>query len=202
MLPRLMLVTDRRRTHGRDLVAVVRKAVSGGVRLIQLREGDLEDDELRALALRIRDAVPSDVQLVINGSIAVAEALGLGLHLAAAAAPLGGARRGTRLYGRSVHDEPELRAAVADGASYLVAGAVFPSAAKPSLAPAGLALIERICRQVVGLPVFGIGGISVARVPPVVHAGAYGVAVSGAILSASDPERVAEGLNLALTIAS
>jgi len=34
----------------------------------------------------------------------------------------------------------------------------------------------------------------------VIHAGAYGVAVSAAILEDSDPRRIAEGLHLALEV--
>ncbi len=196
-----MLVTDRKRTRGRDLVALVAAAAGGGVRLVQVREPDLKDDELYALARRIRDSCTSEVRLVVNGSLGVARALGVGLHLPAAAPALGETRPAGLLHGRSVHDEAELRSALADGADYLVAGTVFPTESKPGRAPQGLAWVERVCRQVAPLPVFGIGGIAVARVPAVLHAGAHGVAVCGAILSASDPQRVAEGLNLAITVA-
>ena len=48
-LPRLMLVTDRRRTRGRALVGLVARAVRGGVGVVQVREPDLPDDELRQL---------------------------------------------------------------------------------------------------------------------------------------------------------
>ena len=66
-LPRLMLVTDRRRTRGRDLVPCVAQAVSGGVGLVQVREPDLPDDELRELVRRIRDAVGTRTTIVVNG---------------------------------------------------------------------------------------------------------------------------------------
>ena len=71
-LPRLMLVTDRRRTRGRDLARLVEQAVAGGVGIVQLREKDLSDDELRGLLDRIRKRLPPALPLVVNGSTRVA----------------------------------------------------------------------------------------------------------------------------------
>jgi thiamine-phosphate pyrophosphorylase len=201
VLPRLMLVTDRHRTRGRDLVEVVACAVQGGVGLVQVRERDLPDDELRDLVLRIRDRVGPDPMLTVNGSYRVARTLGIGLHLGAGAAKLGARRPADGPFGRSAHDETEMRAALADGVDYLLLGTIFPTESKPGRRPGGLALVERICRQVHPLPVYAIGGITVRRIPPTIHAGAHGVAVCGAILSDNDPQRVAEALCLALRVA-
>lgn len=200
-LPRLMLVTDRQRTRGRDLVRVVQEAVRGGVRLVQVREPDLRDDELHDLARRLRDACGTEVSLVVNGSARVACALRMGVHLSAAAPALGDVDLAGQPYGRSIHDDGEMRTALADGADYLVLGTVFPSESKPGRPAGGLALVERICRQAHPTPVYAIGGITVSRVPAVLHAGAFGVAVAGEILSSSDPCRVAEGLHLAIDVA-
>ena len=41
----------------------------------------------------------------------------------------------------------------------------------------------------------------VSKIPELLHAGAHGVAVCGAILSANDPRRVAQALALALKVA-
>jgi thiamine-phosphate pyrophosphorylase len=201
VLPRLMLVTDRRRTRGRDLVGLVVEAVRGGAGLVQVREKDLRDDELRELVGRITQAVGGAATVVVNGRAGVALERGAGLHLPAGAPRPAGLDPRVRPFGRSVHGEAELRAAIADDPDYLVVGTVFPTAAKPDRVPAGLALVERVCRQVGPLPVFGIGGVTVSRVPPLVHAGAHGVAVCGAILAANDPRRVAEALHLALEVA-
>lgn len=200
-LPRLMLVTDRRRTRGRELVDVVAAAVEGGVGIVQVREADLPDDELRALIGRIREQVPATTCLVVNGSVRVARTLRLGLHLPARAAPLRSIDLGGMPYGRSVHNDEEIRLAMDDGADYLLAGTTFPTEAKPGRRPSGPAFVERVCRQVYPRPVFAIGGITVTRVPAVIHSGAHGVAVSGAILTANAPERIAEAMTLALEVA-
>jgi thiamine-phosphate pyrophosphorylase len=143
-LSRLMLVTDRRRTRGRELPAVIAEAVAGGVGLVQVREKDLRDDELRELVLRIRAEVGDGVTLVVNGSLRVARTQHTGLHLpAGAAAP--GPTPGM-LRGRSVHDDEELQAALAERVDYVVAGPIFPTDAKPGRRAGGLALVERLCR--------------------------------------------------------
>ena len=201
-LPRLMLVTDRQRTRGRDLVDLVARAVRGGVGIVQLREPDLPDDELRELLQRIRERVPPSTTIVVNTSLRVARTARVGLHLPARAAALGDVDLGGAPFGRSVHDDEELRCALADAADYLVAGTIFTTESKPGRAPGGVALLERICRQGHPTPVYAIGGVTVSRVPAVVRAGAHGVAVCGALLAARDPERLAQAMTLALDVAS
>ena len=201
-LPRLMLVTDRQRTRGRDLVRLVATAARGGVGWIQVREPGLADDALRELVCRIRDAVPPSTLLSVNTSVRVARTLGIGLHRAAREGPLGGVELRGAPYGRSVHDDAELRTALDDGVDYVIAGTIFPTPSKPRRRPAGAALVERICRQAGPVAVYAIGGLTVSRVPAVIHSGARGIAVCGALLQVNDPERVAEALTLALDVAT
>lgn len=199
-LPRLMLVTDRRRTRGRDLVKVVAEAIRGGVRLVQVREPDLADDALRDLIQRMRAEVTENVRFVVNARHRVARTLHLGLHLAAGAEPCADRPRRLPLRGRSAHEESEALHALGEGVDYLILGTIFTTRSKPGRRPAGIALIERVRRLVHPLPIFAIGGITIGRIPTVLHAGAYGVAVCGAILEDNHPGRVAEAMNLALDV--
>jgi thiamine-phosphate pyrophosphorylase len=201
-LPRLMLVTDRRRTRKREMVGLVASAVRGGVGMVQIREPDLPDDDLRDLLLRIREVVPATTVLTVNSSVRVARTNHVGLHLPAREPELGQIDLDGKPYGRSVHDDDELRVALKDEANYVVAGTVFPTQSKPGRRPAGVALIERLARQSHPVPLYAIGGISVTRVPALIHAGAHGIAVCGALLSANDPERVAQALTLAIEVAT
>ncbi len=201
-LPRLMLVTDRHRTRGRKLVDLVAQAVRGGVGVVQLREPGLPDDELRELVHRIRDEVDPSITIVVNGSSRVARTMHIGLHLPARAPRLGHVDLGSAPYGRSVHDDRELREALDDGVTYLLVGTIFRTDSKPGRRPAGVAFVERVCRQSHPLPVYGIGGITVSRVPALIHAGAHGVAACGAYLEASEPQRVAQAMALAIEVAT
>jgi len=181
-----MLVTNRHRTRGRDLVKIVAEAVLGGVGFVQIRELDLPDADLLELTKRIQSAVPRGTVVAVNANLRVARLRKTGLHLPAQALGLGSPDLAGRPYGRSVHDETEMRVAVEDGARYLTAE--------------GIRLIERICRQVHPLPVYATGEIAVSRVPALIHAGAYGIAVGATILEANDPRRIAEALHLALEV--
>lgn len=205
-LPRLMLVTDRRRTRRRELTELVEQAVAGGVGIVQLREKDLPDDELRGLLDRLRKRLPPGLPIVVNGSTRVARTMRAGLHLPASvpfpAGPADGIRSDYPLLGRSAHDVAEARAALRDDPSYLILGTIFPTASKPGHPGAGVELVQRVARLVRPLPLYAIGGVSVSAVPALIRAGAHGVAVCGAILSDNDPRRVAEALALALEISS
>ena len=191
-----MLVTDRRETGGRDLVDVVEAAVSGGVRLVQVRERDLIDAEVAALLGRILDRLRgTEARVVVNGRPELARVLGIGLHLPAADPPV--APR-PELLGRSVHGEGEAQRARVENASYVVAGPIFPTGSKPGHPGAGLALLGRLGRIVSPTPILAIGGLTPERVGTVREWGAHGVAVRSAILGAPDPARAARAFAEAL----
>ena len=103
---RLYLVTDRQQTAGRPLVSVVGRAVSAGVRAVQLRERDLPIRELLSLALDLQREL-SDMQLFINDRVDLAVALGCrGAHLRESSLPAPVVRtllQPSQLLGLSVH---------------------------------------------------------------------------------------------------
>jgi thiamine-phosphate pyrophosphorylase len=196
-LARLMLVTDRRETQGRDLVDVVEAAVAGGVGLVQVRERDLPEPAIADLLRRLLACLEGTaVRLLVNGHADLARTLGVGLHLPAAAPR---PSEPPPLYGRAVHDEAEARRALAEGVSYVVVGPVFPTGSKPGHPGAGADTLERLVRAVVPTPVYAIGGLTPERVVSVLAAGAHGVAVRSAILSARDPRCAARAFADALS---
>jgi thiamine-phosphate pyrophosphorylase len=197
-----MLFTDRGRVRGGDLVAAVAAAARGGLRCVVVREPDLDDSEYRALLERLQQRIATGTQIVVHGRPAVACDLKLGLHLPARAPAIGPRGRRPVPYGRSVHDADELAQALTERVDYAVVGTIFETESKPGHTPSGVALLERLHRQAPTLPLLAIGGVSVSRIPAAIHAGAHGVAVCGALLTAADPERVAQGLLLALNVAS
>jgi thiamine-phosphate pyrophosphorylase len=197
-LPRLMLVTDRRRCGGRDLANVVHEAADGGVSLVQVREKDLDGASLQRLVERLAGRLPDDVRLIVNSAVEVAWTTGAGLHLPAAAPT---PERPPALLGRSVHGVDEARRALEDPLSYMLVGTLYETASKPGRPGAGPGLLTRLGVLAGETPLFGIGGITPARVAEVIEAGAYGVAVCGAILEAARPAEAAERLNRALQVA-
>lgn len=191
-LARVMLVTDRARAGGGDLVEQVGRAVDGGVGLVQVREKDLADDELVRLVEKIRVRVGDAAVVLVNGRAEVARRTGCGLHLPAA--QVGVERGGIPVVGRSAHDVAEVERAVGEGCDYIVLGTVYPTPSKPGHPGIGPRGLEALVEAARGIPTYGIGGIRPGYARHVVDAGCYGVAVCGVLLGAERPEEVARRL--------
>jgi thiamine-phosphate pyrophosphorylase len=188
----LYVVTDRQLTGGRPLRLVVEAALRGGARAFQLREKDLSPRELYPLALELRHLTQTyGARLLINDRVDVALAVDAdGVHLATTSLPASIARRvlgPERLIGVSTHTFAEAQAAADEGADFIVFGPVFFTPSKaPYGEPVGLEAL-REARAVVRLPILAIGGVKKANLDQVLAAGADGIAVISAIISADDP---------------
>ena len=196
-LPRLLLVSDRAAARGRPLVEMVRAVAEAldGELLVQLREKDMPDAELRALAAQLRDALPGAALIVVNDRPQIARELELGLHLPAASAS---ASRRPALLGRSVHDHGEAQTAIVAGVDYAIVGTIFPTTSKPGHAGDGLTHLRSLADQLSPIPAYAIGGIAAANAAEAVAAGAHGVAVRSAILSADNPPAAAREIAAAI----
>ena len=196
---RLLLVTDRQQTKGRPLVSVLAQALKAGRPSIQLRERDLCAKELLALADEIQQLTgPRGVQLVINDRLDVALSLeGAGVHLRSNSLPVSVARRligPRRVLGASVHSVKEAVEADAGGADYIVLGPIYDTPSKQRYGPPlGLSALEGAARAV-RVPIVGIGGVTAARARDMRLAGAFGVGVVTAVLSADDVEGATRAL--------
>lgn len=190
---RLLIVTDRRQTRGRPLLSVLDRAFKGGVPAVQLRERDLTAKELVSLAREVGSLVEAyGAQLVINDRIDVALALeGVGVHLRSDGMPATVARRllgPHRLLGISTHSVEDVVRAEASGVDYAILGPLYETPTKREFGlPLGLKVLEEACRRT-RIPIVGIGGITATRARDVRQAGAFGVAVIAAVLSAEDVE--------------
>jgi thiamine-phosphate pyrophosphorylase len=101
--------------------------------------------------------------------------------------------------GVSCRDPVAAKAAVAAGASYLGVGPAYRTATKAGLpepiAPEGVAAVVAAVPET---PVIAIGGVTADRVGELRAAGAYGVAVVGAVSDAADPAAATRELLRAL----
>jgi len=201
---RLYLVTDRHQTAGRPLVSVVGRAVRAGVRAVQLRERDLPTRALRSLAIDLQRVVP-DARLFINDRVDLALALpAQGVHLRETSLPAGvvrGLLQPSQLLGLSVHSIDGVMAAEQQGADFVVLGPIYDTPSKRAYGPPiGLGILEQASRRV-RVPIFAIGGITVARAREARQAGAFGVAVLSSILSAEHIEQVTKEFLSAIEVA-
>jgi thiamine monophosphate synthase len=80
---------------------------------------------------------------------------------------------------------------------------VYPTPSKPGYGPA---LGEAALRRLTAIPdaprVYALGGVDAARAPECLAAGAAGVAVMGAVMTAEDPGAVVAALLAALDVTS
>ena len=200
-VPCLALVTDRRLCRGPSLAEAVAQAVEGGANLVQLREKDLPAADLLALAERLRAVTQDRALLVVNDRLDVALACDAeGVHLPEQGLPVEAARRLAGqgfVIGRSVHSVAEAVRAQEEGADYVQVGAIFASRSHPGQAPAGLGLLETVVAAV-SIPILAVGGITAANVGEAMRAGAGGVAVISAILSAPSQRDAARELTRAM----
>jgi thiamine monophosphate synthase len=96
------------------------------------------------------------------------------------------ALRPRRILGVSVGNMEEAMNAVAADADYLSVGPIFSTYAKPNAGPAiGTSMLAELAARY-QIPIIGIGGITAQNAGEVLQAGAVGVAVITAVISAED----------------
>ena len=189
---RLCLVTDRHQTSGRDLVDVVRQCVAAGLPSLQIREKDLSALDLAALCRRVLALGERRRPLVVvNDRVDVALAVGADgvqrTHASLTLSDIASIAKTRLLVGASSHSLEDSIEAEKGGADWITFGPVYDTPSKRIYGtPQGLAALERVAHAV-RVPVIAIGGITPERVREVRAAGARGVAVISAILTAASP---------------
>jgi thiamine-phosphate pyrophosphorylase len=177
-----------------------------GVPVVQVRVADhVSDRDAYHFATRIVALCRlAGATCLVNDRLHIALAVGAdGGHVGADDLPVPAARRvlgaasmlgGTPVLGATARDPRAARAAVDAGASYLGVGPVYATRTKDGLPdPIGVAGIAAVAAAV-EVPVIAIGGVTAARVPELLAAGAYGVAVVAAVSDAPDPAAACTGL--------
>lgn len=135
--------------------------------------------------------------LLVNDDLALAQQLGLGVHLGQGDGEITDAVQqlvSTAVIGRTCQGRLDwAHQAVAEGASYVAFGAIFPTSSKPEAACIPLALIET-ARAELDVPICVIGGMSLENAAAVIAAGADLCAVISDILALT-PELIPARVN-------
>ena len=196
----LYLVTDAPERCRYGLLETVRRAVAGGVSIVQYRR-DLEDHAaVLAEVLPLRDFLrEAGVPLIINNDVELAVEIGAdGIHIGQSDMPVAEARAligPEMILGLTVANDAEMDAVDATLVDYVGCGPVFPTISKDD-APADLGVAkwaELAARCPV--PICAIGGLDAERSRAVRATGhCDGIAVVSAICAAEDPEQAARNL--------
>jgi len=201
---RLMLITDGVGDPYR-VEQIVRAAVEGGVRCVQLREPRWTARAMLRCCERLTPIVDAAAGLLlVNDRVDVAATRAAhGAQIGHRSLPPELARDVLGPHatlGYSAHDEQELAQAAAH-CSFALLSPVWPTSSKPGAAFLG---VERAARLTVAarLPVLWLGGVDEQTIASLRDAPAEGrpagVAVRSAIMRADDPQRAARALLAAL----
>lgn len=182
----------------RQLFEQVEAVLEGGIALLQYRDKSRDDTHRYQQGKRLKQLCDSHgVPLIINDDVALAEALGAGVHLGQQDGSLASARQrlgSHAIIGATCHASLEHAASAShQGASYLAFGRFFASRTKPDAPPAPLSLLADAHRF--KLPVVAIGGINASNLNQVIDAGADLAAVVHAVFGQPDPAMAVSRLN-------
>ncbi|ELA8176267.1 thiamine phosphate synthase [Vibrio alginolyticus] len=195
---RLYLVTDDQQDLA-TLKRVVRKAVEGGVTMVQVREkhGDVRAFIERAQAVKdiLKD---TNVPLIINDRVDVALAVDAdGVHLGQSDMPATIAREligPNKILGLSIENEEQLAEADSLPIDYIGLSAIFATPTKTNTKKFWGIDGLKMALETTSLPIVAIGGINESNIPQLSATGVHGLALVSAICHAEDPKAASEYL--------
>ena len=185
----LYAITDSSYTR-LTLSEQVEAAISGGAKIIQLREKNISEEEYIEKAKEVFSVTRKyGVPLIINDNINVALKSGAdGVHLGQTDGDPKSARQilgENAIIGVTAKSVSQAKAAEASGADYLGSGAMFVSPTKPNAKALSMSELREICTSV-SIPVCAIGGINEENVTSLRGSGIKGIAVVSAIFGSEN----------------
>ncbi len=190
-LPRFYAILDPCQTVPRSVNDVCAILLTAGVKLIQYRDKHASSRSVfDTCASLVCDVSEAGAKFVVNDRADIAVACGAhGVHVGQEDLPVALARKVVgegRWVGFSTHDLEQVALADRTSADYIAFGPIFATQSKENPdAAVGIEGLRR-AREATKKPLVAIGGITVARVPEVMAAGADSVAVISDLLRAAD----------------
>ncbi len=190
-LPPVYAISNVRELGEEEFMHRLDVALRNGLRLVQLREKHLARDELRALTLRVVAlAHAHGAKVLLNASEALAlEAGADGVQLTSAQLMELHERPDVDWCAASCHGKDEVRRAEALGCDFALLSPVLPTQSHPGKPHLGW---ENFASSAAGssIPVYALGGLSLADMETAWRHGAHGVALlRQAWLEGSSPDR-------------
>ena len=155
---------------------------------VMLREKELDVQGYEELARKVKAICEQfSVILILHKNASVAEKMNHS-HLHLSMPDLRSYLKGRHplFIGASVHSVAEAVEAEALGASYVVAGHIYPTDSKKDTSPRGVSFLQQVC-QAVSIPVFAIGGIDGNNVKEIMESGAQGCCSMSAAMICKNP---------------
>jgi len=177
-LPPVYAITHAAGLGRAELLRRLEQALARGLKLVQVREKEMDGKALRDFAARaIGLAHAHGARVLVNGNLHVARELGAdGVHLTSAQLKEIRQRPDIGLVGASCHDAGELAQAQALGADLVVLGPVAPTPSHPGAAGLGWARFAALLKDY-PLPVYALGGLTPADLETACRHGAHGISM-------------------------
>lgn len=184
---------------------LARLAIAGGADTIQIRDKRFSYDDLVAATREVLDVCRrAGVPLIVNDSVdAAAETGADGVHLGRHDTPIADARAAlgpAAIIGGTAGSLEEAVAVANEGADYVGLGHIFPTGSKEKAGPPlGLEALRAVV-EAIRAPVIAIGGITAENARGAAAAGAWGVAVIGAVCGSEAPDIAARAIKIAFEL--
>jgi len=178
-------------------LAQVESAVSAhAITRVQVRLPGVERSRQRSLlaALLARPALRG-IQVLVNGEMELADEVAAGLHLRSAQLHDPALRQalarwpGTRTLAASCHTLADLERAEELGCRFAVLGPVRPTASHPDVPGIGWDGFAAL-REHSALPIYALGGLTLADLPAARQHGAQGIAAIRGLLAGADTRAI------------
>ena len=177
-LPDRYLITGSFRDE-EDFLRRLKRALNGGVRLVQLRAHHLSDTEYHDYAhLALACCREYNARLLLNAAPSLLEKIPVsGIHLNSHRLMAQHTRPATpdKLVGASCHNLEQLQHATAIGVDFIVLSPVFATKSHPNAVPMGWFRFEELVERC-PIPAFALGGVEVGHLNEAQRHGAQGVA--------------------------
>ena len=194
----LYFITDSTGFSEDEFLKRVEDALTGGAKILQLREKDKTTREYIEIATKVHEiAKRYNVPIVIDDRVDVALAVDAeGVHVGQSDMPVCMARRilgDGKIIGATAKTVEAAIKAYEEGADYLGVGAIYPTATKVKTVLTSVETLAEICKAV-PIPVFAIGGLNIDNVDVLKGTGISGICVVSAVMKAESPGKTAEAL--------
>jgi 8-oxo-dGTP diphosphatase len=183
-LPAHYLITPDPAKEGRQFFSRLEASLQAGVRLVQLRAKTLSADDYCTLALEVKALCHQfGATLLLNNTPEMVLEVGAdGLHLSGSALSSLNSRPLEHDYklSASCHSASELKRASEIGVDFAVLSPVMPTNTHPGAATLGWQQFEQLLKTA-PVPVYALGGMTLADLTMAQRAGAQGISAIGAL---------------------
>ncbi len=193
---KLYVITESAISKGRSNEFVVKEAIKGGAKIIQLREKRRDKGKVKEEAIKLlKFCRENNALFIVNDYVDVALEIGAdGVHLGQSDMPINEARKicGDKLIiGLSTHSAEQAVKADNEDVDYITIGPIYKTRDKDYTV--GPEIIKKILRKI-KKPLIAIGGINKNNIDEVLRHGVKSVAVISAVVSAGDVNKAAKEL--------